>query len=108
MQCIVVRTGEHHATCHRRLDAELHTHDRPPVAASNATSRPSAVGTNTVPSATAAGALIAAPTDAAHWTAPVAGSSAYIVPAFVPTYSASPSTGDTDEVPSSGVLQSGI
>jgi hypothetical protein len=39
--------------------------------------------------------------------APVAGSSAYIVPAFVPTYSASPSTGDTDEVPSSGVLQSG-
>jgi hypothetical protein len=83
-------------------------HDHPPVAASNATSRPSAVGTNTVRSATAAGALIAAPTDADHWMAPVAGSSAYIVPAFVPTYSASPSTGDTDEVPSSGVLQSGI
>ena len=41
MQCTVVRTGEHHATCHRRLEAELHpvdaVHDRPPVAASNAT-----------------------------------------------------------------------
>ena len=59
-----------------------------------------------MPSATAAGALIAAPTDVDHWMAPVAGSSGYIVPAFVPTYSASPSTGDTDEVPFSGVLQS--
>ena len=30
MQCTVVRTGEHHATCHRRLDAELHTRRRRP------------------------------------------------------------------------------
>jgi hypothetical protein len=65
------------------------------VAASNATSRPSAVGTNTVPSATAAGSLIAAPTGVDQSMAPVAGSTAYIVPAFVPTYSASPNPRST-------------
>jgi hypothetical protein len=81
MQCTVVRTGEHHATHHRPGRRAPHRRrcPRPPSCGRvQPTSRPSAGGTNTVPSATAAGALIAAPTDVDHWMARVAASSAHI------------------------------